>query len=90
MNEDRDTRLRRLGIRSRRRGTREMDLVLGRFWGAASKALGASELDMYEDLLRENDQDLYAWICGKAEPPDRFVPLIARIKVHGAAPRQPG
>lgn len=67
-----------------------MDLILGRFWGAAGNALGASELDMYEDLLCESDQDLYAWVCGKAEPPDRFVPLIARIKMHGAAPGQSG
>ncbi len=61
-----------------------MDLILGRFWGADGKALGAAELDLYEDLLCENDQDLYAWICGNATPPDRFVSLIARIRIQGA------
>ncbi len=67
-----------------------MDLILGRFWDEAGEALGASKLDLYEDLLCENDQDLYAWVSGKADPPDRFVALIARIKVRGAAPGQPG
>ncbi len=67
-----------------------MDLILGRFWDETGKALGASKLDLYEDLLCENDQDLYAWVSGTAEPPDRFVSLIARIKVQGATPGQPG
>lgn len=60
-----------------------MDLILGRFWDEAGNALGASELDLYEDLLGENDQELYAWVGGECEPPDRFVCLIARIKAHG-------
>lgn len=88
MTENLDIRLRRLGIRSWRRGTRETDLVLGRYWDEAGKALGESELDLYEDLLCENDQDLYAWVCGRAEPPERFVCLIARIKAHGTASGQ--
>ncbi len=66
-----------------------MDLILGRFWDEAGKVLGASELDLYEDLLRENDQDLYAWVGGEVEPPDRFVRLVSRIKAHGTASRQP-
>ena len=65
-----------------------MDLVLGRFWDEVGRALGASELDLYEDLLCENDQDLYAWVSGKAEPPERFACLITRIKVHGTAYEQ--
>ena len=72
-------------MRSWRRGTREMDLVLGRFWDEAGKALDASELDLYEDLLCESDQDLYAWVSGKGKPPERFVCLITRIKAHGTA-----
>ena len=62
-----------------------MDLVLGRFWDEAGQELDASELDLYEDLLCENDQDLYAWFSGQAEPPDRFICLIARINAHGTA-----
>ncbi len=67
-----------------------MDLILGRFWDESGPALSASRLDLYEDLLCENDQDLYAWVSGNAEPPDRFVSLIARIKAHGAASGWPG
>ena len=73
---DRDHRLRRLGIRSWRRGTKEMDLILGRFWDAEGATLDDATLDLYETLLSENDQDLYLWCSGQAKPPENFSALI--------------
>ncbi len=81
MSDDRDHRLRRLKIRSWRRGTKEMDLVLGRFWDAEGEGLDDVTLDLYEDLLVENDQDLYQWVSGQIAPPDRFAPLIERLRI---------
>ncbi|MEL7173522.1 MAG: succinate dehydrogenase assembly factor 2, partial [Pseudomonadota bacterium] len=59
--EDRETRLKRLRIRSWRRGTREMDMLLGPFADGASglATLDEGQLAAYEELLEENDQDLY-------------------------------
>lgn len=82
--EDAALRLKRLRMRSWRRGTREMDLILGRFADTALAGLGQDELRAYEDLLAENDHDLYAWVSGAAPPPARFAPLVARI-AGGAA-----
>ena len=76
---DRETRLRRLSIRSWRRGTKEMDLILGRFWNAEGATLDDATLDLYEALLSENDQDLYMWCSGQASPPPQFAELIARL-----------
>jgi len=76
--ETREVRLKRLRLRSIRRGIREMDLILG----AVSETLdsfGDPELDAYEALLDENDHDLYAWITAQAAPPDRHADLISRI-----------
>ena len=75
----REKRLRRLAMRSWRRGIKEMDLILGQFWNAAGTSLTDAELDLYEDLLVENDQELYAWCSGKTNPPSNFAPLITRI-----------
>ena len=75
----REQRLRRLSIRSWRRGTKEMDLILGRFWDAEGASLDDATLDTYEALLSENDQDLYLWCSGQSEPPARFADLIARL-----------
>ena len=78
-----DIRLKRLRIRSWRRGIREMDLILGRFADTGLAGLSAAELDLYEALLEENDHDLYAWVAGRAEVPGRYRALLARI---GAVP----
>lgn len=80
--EDHDTRLRRLKMRSWRRGTKEMDLILGRFWDEEGVALDSPTLDLYEAILAENDQDLYQWVSGQAAAPDKFTPLILRLKTR--------
>jgi antitoxin CptB len=74
-----EARLKRMRMRSWRRGTREMDLILGPFADAELDRMEAAALELYDDLLAENDQDLYAWITGQAAPPARFAGLLARI-----------
>ena len=78
--EDRETRIKRLNMRSMRRGIKEMDLILMRFAGARLAAMTETELDLYEDLLNENDQDLYQWVSGQAEPPVALAHLIEEIR----------
>ena len=75
-----DTRLRRLRLRSWRRGTKEMDLILGPYADTHAAGWDADEIRLFEALLEENDQDLYAWVAGREPPPDRFAALIARIR----------
>ncbi len=77
--ETHEIRLKRLNMRSQRRGIREMDLILGGFAARHLGALAPGELDMFESLLSENDHDLYAWVSGRMAPPRKFAPLIARI-----------
>jgi antitoxin CptB len=72
-------RLKRLRMRSWRRGTKEMDLILGGFCDARLAGLSPDTLDLYEALLEENDQDLYVWVTGQAPAPDHLAPLIAEI-----------
>jgi antitoxin CptB len=77
--EDRETRLKRLAMRSMRRGIKEMDILLIRYSGARLAAMTGQELDAYEALLAENDQDLYQWISGQAPAPDAHAHLVADI-----------
>ena len=74
-----EARLKRLRMRAWRRGTREMDLILGPFADARLAAMDEGELDAFEALLREGDQELYAWVSGRTAPPERFAPLVARL-----------
>ncbi len=74
-----DDRLKRLRMRSWRRGTKEMDLILGPFADAHLGDLTAAELDLYEGLLDENDQDLYQWVSGQSDGPDGLRPMLEKI-----------
>ncbi|KAA9009887.1 FAD assembly factor SdhE [Histidinibacterium aquaticum] len=77
--ETRETRLKRLRMRAGRRGIKEMDLILMRFAESELAALGPEQLDDFEALLEENDQELYAWVSGQSAPPERHAPMIDRI-----------
>jgi antitoxin CptB len=79
MTETAEARLKRLGMRSWRRGTKEMDLVLGPWSDTHLSGLSAADLATYDALLAENDQDLMSWIFEQATPPAALAPLLARI-----------
>lgn len=81
--DDHEARLKRLRMRSWRRGTKEMDLILGPFSDSELDGLSPDDLDLYEAVLAENDQDLYPWITarlGDARPgPTALLPMLDRI-----------
>lgn len=80
--ETAENRLKRLRMRSWRRGIKEMDLVLGRFSDDHLDTLSDADLDVYEALLQENDQDLLRWITGQDPIPEQFADLFGRIAEH--------
>lgn len=83
-----DERRKRLLFRCWHRGTREMDLILGRFADAEIANLSEPELTELETLLEVNDPDLYAAITGdKALPADVTGALFARINAYPIADR---
>lgn len=79
MAEPRDIRLRRLTMRSMRRGIREMDLILTAYAAKHLKNLDNAGLDLYEVLLEEADQDLYLWITGRAQAPERLRAMVREV-----------
>lgn len=74
--ETREARLKRMKIRSWRRGIKEMDLILGPYADAELTGMDDAALDLFDALLLENDQDLYQWVSGQAEAPAQFSDLI--------------
>ena len=64
-----DIRRKRLLFRSWHRGTRETDLILGRFAEAHLADFDTDQLDRYEALLECSDADLFDWVSGRAAPP---------------------
>jgi antitoxin CptB len=85
MTETAEARLKRLTMRSWRRGTKEMDLILGPFADHHLATLSEHDLLTYDRLLLENDQDLMAWILGQSAPPAWMDGLLSRISAFATA-----
>ena len=79
MTELHEHRIKRLKMRSMRRGIKEMDLILQRFAEQHLDGMDDGNLGTYDDMLSENDHDLYQWVTGQVVPPDPYVALIDRI-----------
>ena len=69
MTDSLDPRRKRLLFRSRHRGTKETDLMLGGFAERHLAALDDRQLDRFEALLDLPDGDLFDWITGRVPPP---------------------
>ena len=87
-----EARLKKLRMRSWRRGMKEMDLILGPFADARLADLDGPVLDAYEALLEENDQDLYLWVTGALPCPVAMAPMLdliaqsAGVRPHAEKP----
>lgn len=78
--EQRDTKIKRLTMRSMRRGIKEMDLILQAFASARLEGMTDDELVLYDRLLSENDQDLYRWVTRQEAEPQDYAALMADIR----------
>ena len=83
--ESRENRLKRLSMRSMRRGIKEMDIILKNWADASLDGLDDEMLTLYDRLLSENDQDLYQWVTGQVSAPGEFAALIEVIATHAGA-----
>ena len=79
MEETREIRIKRLAMRSMRRGIKEMDLILSDYAGRKLAGMDDAALAHYEAFLDENDQDLYQWVSGQVAAPIEFSGLVADI-----------
>lgn len=77
--ESLEARLKRLKMRSWRRGIKEMDMILGPHADSHLEGMSIDELAQYDALLEENDQDLYRWFSGQDPAPERFSALVEEI-----------
>jgi len=74
-----EARIKRLKMRSMRRGIKEMDLILSAYADVNLARMSNAALNIYDALLNEDDQDLYQWVTGQVPAPKRFGALISDI-----------
>ncbi len=89
MSETRETMIKRLRMRSMRRGIKEMDLILSAFADAHLAEFSGEGLVLYERLLSENDHDIYGWIGGQFPTPPEYLDLVTRISAEAEGVTRP-
>lgn len=85
MAETDEAQRKRMAMRSWRRGTKEMDLILGPFADARLAAMDEAALRVYDRILDENDQDLLPWVLGQKAPPAPLAAMLAEIAAFARA-----
>ena len=71
--------IKRLKMRSWRRGMKEMDIILGKFIDHSIDFLTDNEMQSYENLLNNDDQTIFSWIFNKEQTPEEFNDIIKKI-----------
>lgn len=79
MSELREHRIKRLKMRSMRRGIKEMDVILQPFAERNLDGMDDALLTLYDTMLNENDHDLYQWVSGQVAPPEQYATMIERV-----------
>jgi antitoxin CptB len=80
--ESHEARLKRMHMRAWRRGTKEMDLVLGPWADVHLADLSVKELEIFDSILAENDQDLMQWVLEQKPAPEGISGLLAQIATY--------
>jgi antitoxin CptB len=81
---DLETRRRRAQWRAEHRGTKEMDLLLGRFASDAIPVMDDAALSRFEAFLQLQDPELQRWILNGEACPAEAKPLVDAVRAfHG-------
>jgi antitoxin CptB len=85
MSEQLDVRRRRAAWRAAHRGTKEMDVLLGRFADQSLPTMSETALTHFETFMALPDPELQKWLLEAADPPaTEFAGLIREIRAfHG-------
>lgn len=76
-----DARRRKLVFRCWHRGTREMDILFGRYVDARVGAMSDADVAALEHLLEAPDPDLFGWLSGaRPAPADYDTQMLKDIR----------
>lgn len=82
--DDLEMRRRRAAWRASHRGTKEMDVLLGRFAAAALPGMRDPALAQFEQFLALPDPELQKWLLNGAPASEDFADLVRNVQTfHG-------
>ncbi len=75
-----DDFIRELIHKSWHRGCKETDILLGQFARNHISEMPNEFLELYSSFILESDWDIYAWLTGEAQPPQKYLTIIAQVQ----------
>jgi antitoxin CptB len=66
-------------FRSWHRGTREIDLMLGKFADSHVPGFDEAQLALYDRFLNNSDPDIYNWLTGQEPLPPAEDTVVTRL-----------
>ena len=85
--DPRRVRIKRLKMRAGHRGIKEMDLILGGWAARHLDTADEARLDLFEQVLEEDDHDLYQWVSGQRQAPEYMREFAVELAADLAAAR---
>jgi antitoxin CptB len=87
----REILIKRLRHQSLKRGTSENGILLGDFSATALATLSSEELAEYEEIISENDLDLFNWLSGVQKAPNTYLQstVFGKLAEHYKARKNP-
>ncbi|PPR78424.1 MAG: hypothetical protein CFH01_00989 [Alphaproteobacteria bacterium MarineAlpha2_Bin1] len=86
MKDSKAKKLKKLVFRSMHRGTKEMDIILGKFAIKNLHKFSENELNEFENILEIPDDILFNWYMKNSEIPEiydtKILKLIMNFKVN--------
>ncbi|MEM7173471.1 MAG: succinate dehydrogenase assembly factor 2 [Pseudomonadota bacterium] len=77
-----EKRRKRLRFRAWHRGTKELDLLFGKFVDRSLEDLDETQMDQIEELLSLPDPLVYQWLTKKAIPPPEYDSDLLKRMIH--------
>lgn len=72
--------LKRLIYQSLHRGCKETDFVLGQFATHYLHTLTEQELQTYDELLSEEDWNIFSWVTENIACPEKYLALMEKVR----------
>lgn len=64
-------------LRAKNRGCKETDILLGKYAEENLDKMSATEVQVFEQLLEEDEGLIYDWMAGKAEVPAEYKTILS-------------
>jgi antitoxin CptB len=65
-----------------RRGMKELDVLLERYYTRHYESASEPERAMFAQLLDHEDPEIWLWVVGQTPPPPEFAHVIAALRRH--------